>query len=65
MGDPDNLGAEIDLVIGSEKMIITKTCFINIAAGVKHGGLFFRKIDRPVFQIAMSGMNAFSSVPPK
>ena len=62
--DPTDLGAEIDLVIDGKKMTITKTCFIHVPAGVKHGGLCFRKIDRPVFQIAMSPMSAFSSVPP-
>ncbi|MDM7995048.1 MAG: hypothetical protein QUT30_05095 [Acidobacteriota bacterium] len=62
--DPTDLGAEIDLVIDGEKMTITKSCFIHVPAGVRHGGLCFRKIDRPVFQIAMSRMSAFSSVPP-
>jgi hypothetical protein len=62
--DPTDLGAEIDLVIDGKKMTITKTCFIHVPAGVKHGGLCFRKIDRPVFQIAMSRMPAFSSIPP-
>jgi hypothetical protein len=62
--DPTDLGAEIDLVIDGKKMTITKTCFIHVPAGVKHGGLCFRKIDRPVFQIAMSRMPEFSSVPP-
>jgi hypothetical protein len=64
MDDPANLGAEIDFVVDGVKTTITKTCFIHVPAGVKHGGLCFRKIDRPVFQIAMSRMSAFSSVPP-
>jgi hypothetical protein len=62
--DPKDLGAEIDFVLDGKKMTITKTCFIHVPAGVKHGGLCFRRIDRPVFQIAMSRMDAFSSVPP-
>ena len=64
MDDPTDLGAEIDFVVDGKKMTITKTCFIHVPAGVKHGELCFRKIDRPVFQIAMSRMSAFSSVPP-
>ena len=64
MDDPTNLGGEIDFVVDGKKMTITKTCFIHIPAGVKHGGLCFRKIDKPVFQIAMSRMSSFSSVPP-
>jgi quercetin dioxygenase-like cupin family protein len=64
MDDPSDLGGEIDFVVDGKKMTITKTCFIHVPAGVKHGGLCFRKIDRPVFQIAMSRMGAYSSVPP-
>jgi hypothetical protein len=64
MDDPADLGAEIDFVVDGVKTTITKTCFIHVPAGVKHGGLCFRKIDRPVFQIAMSTMGAYESVPP-
>jgi len=64
MDDPSDLGGEIDFIVDGKKMTITKTCFIHVPAGVKHGGLCFRKIDRPVFQIAMSRMGAYSSVPP-
>lgn len=64
MEDPTNLGAEIDLVIDGVKTTITKTCFVHVPAGVEHGGLCFRKIDRPVFQIAMLRQDIFESVPP-
>ena len=64
MDDPTDLGGEIDFVVDGEKMTITKTCFIYVPAGAKHGGLCFRKIDRPVFQIAMSPMKHFVSEPP-
>src|SRR4030042_1159466 len=64
MDDHSDLGGEIDFIVDGKKMIITKTCFIHVPARVKHGGLCFRKIDRPVFQIAMSRMGAYSSVPP-
>lgn len=64
MDDPTDLGGEIDFVLDGKKMTITKTCFIHVPAGVTHGGLCFRKIDRPVFQIAMSRMPRFTSVPP-
>ena len=64
MEDPTDLGAEIDLVIDGVKTTITKTCFVHVPAGVEHGGLCFRKIDRPVFQIAMLRQDIFESVPP-
>lgn len=64
MDDLNDLGAEIDIVIDGEKHTITKSCFIHVPAGVEHGGLCFRKIDRPVFQIAMSRQPRFESDPP-
>jgi hypothetical protein len=64
MEDLSDLGAEIDFVIDGKKTTITKTCFIYVPAGVKHGGLHFRKIDRPVFQIAMLRDDIYRSVPP-
>ncbi len=64
MEDPTDLGAEIDIIFDGKKTTITKTCFIHVPAGVEHGGLCFRKIDRPVFQIAMLRQDIFESVPP-
>jgi len=64
MDDRNDLGAEIDFVLDGKDMTITKTCFIYVPAGVKHGGLHFRKIDRPVFQIAMLRNDIFCSIPP-
>jgi hypothetical protein len=64
MDDLNDLGAEIDIVLDGKKTTITKTCFIHVPAGVEHGGLCFRKIDRPVFQIAMLRQDIFSSEPP-
>lgn len=64
MEDTSDLGAEIDIVIDGKKTTITKTCFIHVPAGVEHGGLCFRKIDRPVFQIAMLRQDKFESEPP-
>jgi hypothetical protein len=64
MADTTDLGGEVDFSIDGKKMTITKTCFIFIPAGVKHGGLNFRKINKPVFQIAMSPMKRFVSDPP-
>jgi hypothetical protein len=64
MEDLTDLGAEIDFIIDGKKTTITKTCFIFLPAGVEHGGLHFRKIDRPVFQIAMLRNDIFCSVPP-
>jgi hypothetical protein len=47
--DPYDLGAEVELWLGDEQHIITKTCLVFIPAGLKHSPLVFRKVERPVF----------------
>lgn len=47
--DPHDLGAEVELWLGDEKHIITKTSLVFIPAGLKHCPLIFLKVDRPVF----------------
>jgi hypothetical protein len=47
--NPYDLGAEVELWLGDEKHIITKTSLVFIPAGLKHGPLVFLKVDRPVF----------------
>jgi hypothetical protein len=47
--DPYDLGAEVELWLGDEKHIITKTSLVFIPAGLKHCPLIFLKVDRPVF----------------
>src|SRR4030043_26210 len=47
--DPYDLGAEVELWLGDEKHIITKTSLVFIPAGLKHCPLVFLKVDRPVF----------------
>ena len=47
--DPYNLGAEVELWLGDEKHIITKTSLVFIPAGLKHCPLTFLRVNRPVF----------------
>jgi len=47
--DPYDLGAEVELWLGDEKHIITKSSLVFIPAGLKHCPLTFLKVDRPVF----------------
>jgi hypothetical protein len=47
--DPYDLGAEVELWLGDEKHIITKTSLVFVPAGLKHSPLIFRRVDRPVF----------------
>ncbi len=47
--DPHSLGAEVELWLGDEKHIITRSSLVFIPAGLKHCPLTFLRVDRPVF----------------
>jgi hypothetical protein len=49
LNDPYDLGAEVELWLGDEKHIITKSSLVFVPAGLKHCPLTFLKVDRPVF----------------
>ena len=49
LDDPHDLGAEVELWLGDEKHIITKSSLVFIPAGLKHCPLTFLRVDRPVF----------------
>jgi hypothetical protein len=49
LNDPYDLGAEVELWLGDEKHIITKTSLVFIPAGLRHCPLNFLRVDRPVF----------------
>ena len=44
-----NLNAEVELWLGDEKHIITKSCIVFIPKGLQHCPLKFHRIDKPVF----------------
>jgi hypothetical protein len=49
LNNPYDLGAEVELWLGDEKHIITKTSLVFIPAGLQHGPLYFLKVWRTVF----------------
>jgi len=54
--DPDNpedLGAEIEFVVGGEPLKIDKTSAIFVPKGVKHGPLTWKRVDRPHIEMAI------------
>jgi hypothetical protein len=55
--DPYDLGGEIEINLGGEKHIITKSCLVYIPAGLEHGPFRELKMERPIFQFefGMSG----------
>jgi hypothetical protein len=46
---PRDLGGEIELLIGGEKHVITKTCLIFVPKGVLHCPITLNRIDTPIF----------------
>jgi quercetin dioxygenase-like cupin family protein len=46
--DPRSLGGEIEVWLGGEKYIITKSCLIFVPKGVRHCPVRFTRIDTPV-----------------
>ena len=54
--DPDNpeyLGAEIEFVVGGQKLTINKTSALFIPKGVDHGPLIWKKVDKPHIQMVV------------
>lgn len=51
--DPHDLCGELEVWLGDEKHIITKSCLIFIPKGLKHGPIRFTRIDRPIFHFAV------------
>jgi hypothetical protein len=56
--DPHALGAEIEIWLGGEKHILTKSCLIFIPTGLTHAPIVFRRIDTPIlgFTIGKTSM---------
>ncbi|NWF78326.1 MAG: hypothetical protein HXY36_07045 [Chloroflexi bacterium] len=51
--NPEDLGAEIEYVLGGETLIIDKTSAVFVPKGVKHGPLTWKRVDRPHIQMAI------------
>jgi mannose-6-phosphate isomerase-like protein (cupin superfamily) len=47
--NPRELDAEMEVWLGGEKYLITKSCLIFVPKGVKHCPIRFNRIDSPVF----------------
>jgi hypothetical protein len=47
--DPHDLGGELEVWLGGEKHIVTKSCIIFIPKGLVHGPIGWNRIDRPIF----------------
>ena len=52
--NPSNLGAVLEIQLGDEKHMLTKTCVIFIPKGLAHCPLIHRSVDRPYLQIVFA-----------
>jgi hypothetical protein len=47
--DPHDLGGEVEMWLGDEKYIITKSTIVVAPGGLVHCPLIIRRVDRPIF----------------
>lgn len=47
--DPQDLCGEVELWLGDEKHMLTKSCLVFVPKGMKHCPLIIRRVDRPIF----------------
>jgi hypothetical protein len=53
--DPDNptdLCGEVELWLGDEKHILTKSCMVFVPEGLQHCPMHIRRADRPIFHLS-------------
>lgn len=55
--DPWDLGGEIEIWLGDEQHIITRSVMLFVPAGLKHCPLILRRVEKPIFH--------FTTVPGK
>ena len=61
--DIHDLGGEVELWMGGEKHVITKSCLVFVPRGVEHCPLSFNRVDRPIFHFtAGTGGKYISSI---
>ncbi|OGO31956.1 MAG: hypothetical protein A2Z29_06145 [Chloroflexi bacterium RBG_16_56_11] len=51
--NPEELGAEIEFVVGGEKLTIDKTSALFVPKGVSHGPLTWKKVKKPHIQMVI------------
>jgi len=49
--NPENLGGEVEFVVGGEPLIFDKTTALFVPKGVKHGPLTWKKFRRPHIEL--------------
>lgn len=50
--DPHDLCGEVEVWLGDEKHILTKSCLVFVPKGLKHCPVIARRVDRPIFHFS-------------
>ena len=58
--DPEDLCGEVELWLGDEKHIITKSAVVFIPAGLKHCPFIVRRVDRPIFHFTVGPARVYT-----
>jgi len=58
-----DLGGEVELWIGDEKFMLTKSCLIFIPKGTYHCPLVIHKVERPIFHFSTGPGGAYAQEP--
>ncbi len=61
LGDPRELGGEMEVWLGGEKHLITKSCLIFVPKGLKRCPLRFNRIDAPILFFSVGMTDTYSS----
>jgi quercetin dioxygenase-like cupin family protein len=61
--DPHELGGEMEIWLGGEKHLITKSCLIFVPKGMKHCPLRFNRVDAPILFFSLGMTDKYSSTP--
>ena len=57
--DYHDLGAEVELWLGDEKHLLTRSCTVFVPAGLEHCPLVIRRVDRPFFHFSGGAAKAY------
>ena len=47
--DPHDLGGEVEITLGDEKHVLTRSCAVWVPKGLLHCPIVFKRVDRPIF----------------
>jgi len=50
---PEELGGVVEIYLGDELQVITKSAYVFVPAGLVHCPLYLRRVDRPIFHFTV------------